>query len=86
MGKGEKPEAIARGMLAVAEGYPTARSARQLAEKHGVSTPVMAELHGLLPESSFQVFAHARHGLPFSHGAQCAQVLRGFLERSGKRA
>ena len=58
---------------------------------HGDGSPfipvsVMAELHGLLPESSFQVFAHARHGLPFSHGAQCAQVLRGFLERSGKRA
>ena len=37
VGRGEKPADIAASMLAVAEGYPTARSAYQLARKHGVS-------------------------------------------------
>lgn len=58
---------------------------------HGDGSPfipvsVMAELHGLLPNSSFQVFEHARHGLPFSHALECSLVLRGFLERTGNQA
>jgi hypothetical protein len=32
-----------------------------------------------LANTRLQVFAHARHGLPFSHAKECAQVLRGFL-------
>jgi len=53
---------------------------------HGDSSPfipvsVMTEMHALLPRSEFQVFAHAKHGLPYSHGAECARVLRAFLER-----
>jgi pimeloyl-ACP methyl ester carboxylesterase len=52
---------------------------------HGDSSPfipvkVMAELQSLLPDARFHVFEHAKHGLPFSHGAQCAKVLREFLE------
>lgn len=48
LGKGEKPSEIAAGMLAVAEGYPTARSAYQLARKHDVSTPVIDEVYSML--------------------------------------
>lgn len=48
VGKGERPEQIAASMLAVAEGYPTARSAYQLARKHDVVTPVIDEVYGML--------------------------------------
>ncbi len=52
---------------------------------HGDSSPyipvsVMADLHERLPDSRLQVFAGARHGLPFSHAAQCARMLRDFLD------
>lgn len=52
---------------------------------HGDSSPfipvaVMADLHALLPQSRLKVFPRARHGLPFSHGRECAETLRGFLE------
>jgi glycerol-3-phosphate dehydrogenase (NAD(P)+) len=47
-GRGEKPAAIAASTPAVAEGYPTARSAYQLARKHGVTTPVIDEVHAML--------------------------------------
>ncbi len=50
MGRGENPEAIAASMVAVAEGYPTARSAYRLAHKHGVVTPVINEVHAMLYE------------------------------------
>jgi len=50
IGKGERPEGIAASTLAVAEGYPTARSAFQLARKHGVTTPVIDEVHAMLYE------------------------------------
>lgn len=52
---------------------------------HGDSSPfipvnITAELHTLLPNSELQIFAHARHGLPLSHGTLCAQALRTFLD------
>ena len=50
VGHGEKPADIAAGMLAVAEGYPTARSAYQLARKHGIVTPVIDEVYAMLYE------------------------------------
>ena len=37
-------------MTAVAEGYPTARSAPQLARKKGVETPIIDEVHAMLYE------------------------------------
>ncbi len=52
---------------------------------HGDSSPfipvnVMVDMHHNLPDSRLQVFAHAKHGLPFSHAKQCAQALREFLD------
>jgi pimeloyl-ACP methyl ester carboxylesterase len=44
---------------------------------------IMAGLREKIAGAELQVFAHAKHGLPLSHGAQCAEVLRGFLERRG---
>jgi pimeloyl-ACP methyl ester carboxylesterase len=46
-----------------------------------VSVELMADLHRLLPRSDLQIFAHARHGLPFSHARACSQALRTFLDR-----
>jgi len=48
IGKGEKPADIAASMLAVAEGYPTARSAYHLARKHNVTTPLLDEVYAML--------------------------------------
>jgi glycerol-3-phosphate dehydrogenase (NAD(P)+) len=50
LGKGEKAEAIVASMTAVAEGYPTARSARELARKHGVEAPIIEEVYAMLYE------------------------------------
>jgi glycerol-3-phosphate dehydrogenase (NAD(P)+) len=50
VGKGEKPAEIAASMLAVAEGYPTARSAYQLARKLKVVTPLIDETYAMLHE------------------------------------
>lgn len=50
-GRGEKPDAVASSMEAIAEGYPTARSAYQLAQRHDVSTPIIAEVYAMLYES-----------------------------------
>ncbi len=50
LGRGEQPQAIAASTLAVAEGYPTARSAHGLARKHGVVTPVIDEVYAMLYE------------------------------------
>ena len=48
VGKGEKPADIASSMLAIAEGYPTARSAYRLAQNHKVVTPVINEVYAML--------------------------------------
>jgi len=48
LGRGEKAEAIVASMVAVAEGYPTARSARELARKHPVETPIIEEVYAML--------------------------------------
>jgi glycerol-3-phosphate dehydrogenase (NAD(P)+) len=50
VGRGEKPKDIAASTLAVAEGYPTARSAYRLARRHDVSTPVIDEVYAMLYE------------------------------------
>lgn len=49
-GRGEKPADVAASTPAIAEGYPTARSAYRLAQRHGVSTPIIAEVYAMLYE------------------------------------
>jgi glycerol-3-phosphate dehydrogenase (NAD(P)+) len=61
VGRGENPADIAASMLAVAEGYPTARSAHHLARKHAVTTPVIDEVHAMLYQG--KNVAHAVHDL-----------------------
>jgi glycerol-3-phosphate dehydrogenase (NAD(P)+) len=50
LGKGEKAEAIVASMTAVAEGYPNARSAYELARNHGVQAPIIEQVHAMLYE------------------------------------
>ncbi len=50
-GRGEKPADVAASMLAIAEGYPTARSAYKLARRHDVSTPIIDQVFAMLYES-----------------------------------
>lgn len=45
-----------------------------------IPVPIMAELHRLLPNAELNVIGHSRHGLPYSHAAQCASLLRTFLD------
>lgn len=45
-----------------------------------IPVSVMAELYNGLPDGELNVFGRSRHGLPFSHAAQCAQALRTFLD------
>jgi pimeloyl-ACP methyl ester carboxylesterase len=46
-----------------------------------IAVDQMAEMHSRLRNSEFHVFNHARHGLPFSHAQECAQVMFEFLTR-----
>lgn len=39
------------------------------------------QLYRGLQDAELHVFGHAKHGLPFSHGHECAAVLRRFLAR-----
>ena len=50
LGRGESLNDLIAGSVSVAEGYPTARAAWQLARRHGVSTPIIDEVHALLYE------------------------------------
>jgi glycerol-3-phosphate dehydrogenase (NAD(P)+) len=50
LGRGEKLADILANSVTVAEGYPTARSAWQLARRHKVSTPILDEVYSLLYE------------------------------------
>ena len=50
LGKGEKLAEILGSMVNVAEGYPTSRSAYQLARKQDASTPVIDEVYHMLYE------------------------------------
>ena len=50
IGQGETPEQVAASMQMVAEGVPTALSAYECARKHGVETPVIDAVYGLLTQ------------------------------------
>jgi pimeloyl-ACP methyl ester carboxylesterase len=43
------------------------------------TTAMAAELKDLVPDAELQVFAHTRHGLPFSHARACAETVERFL-------
>lgn len=40
-----------------------------------------AQLHASLPDAELHVIGHAKHGMSFSHGRECAGILRRFLDR-----
>jgi pimeloyl-ACP methyl ester carboxylesterase len=44
-----------------------------------IPAQVMAAMHAQIPGARLQVFARSKHGLPLSHGADCARTLLGFL-------
>lgn len=48
LGRGECLDDLLARSVSVAEGCPTARSAAQLARRHGVETPIIDEVHALL--------------------------------------
>ena len=50
LGRGKKPDEIVTTSVAIAEGYPTARSAYQLAHKLKISTPIIDEVYAVLYE------------------------------------
>ena len=50
LGRGEKLSDLLANAAHVSEGYPTARSARELARKHQVSTPIIDETYAVLYE------------------------------------
>ncbi len=50
IGRGEKPEVILADSVSVVEGYPTARSAWNLARTRDVSTPIIDEVYAMLHE------------------------------------
>ena len=50
LGRGESPEKILAESVAVAEGYPTARSAHHLAERLAVVTPIIEQVYQVLYE------------------------------------
>ena len=50
LGRGETVAEVLASMVNVAEGYPTARSAWQLARKLGVGTPIIDEVYAMLYE------------------------------------
>lgn len=51
LGRGEKPERIAASTQMVAEGVKTAKSACQLAQRHGVDVPITREVYAILYEA-----------------------------------
>jgi glycerol-3-phosphate dehydrogenase (NAD(P)+) len=50
LGKGETPEQIAASTQMVAEGVKTAKSAWQLAQRHGVDVPITSQVHAIIYE------------------------------------
>jgi pimeloyl-ACP methyl ester carboxylesterase len=81
------PEALltAAGMLAGADLTPELHKATVPTlllhpdDSPFIPVPVMVDLYQKLPAARLQVFAHARHGLPFSHAKACGRNLRRFL-------
>lgn len=51
IGRGESAAEIHAGSVSVAEGYPTSRSAIQLARHHQIPTPIIDEVYAMLHEA-----------------------------------
>lgn len=85
-----EPDAILGGaaMLAGTDLTPElARVSCPVLLLHPDSSPfipveTMAALRRALPDARLQVFAHARHGLPYSHAAECAAAVARFIDES----
>ena len=84
-----EPSAIldAAAMLVGADLAPEiARLACPVLLLHPDSSPfipveTMVALKRALPDAHLQVFAHARHGLPYSHAADCAAAVVRFIDQ-----
>ena len=77
------PELAAAGEAALWQAYDRLQCPTLLLHPDGspfIPVSIMAALHERLPDSELNVFGRSRHGLPFSHAAQCAQSLRTFLD------
>lgn len=48
-----------------------------------VTVDIANTMRKLIPRADLMVFPYARHGLPFSHGEECAVALLNFLNRKG---
>lgn len=46
-----------------------------------ISARIAADLHARIPGAELKIVPHSRHGLPFSHGPECARTLKDFLQR-----
>lgn len=46
-----------------------------------ISVAIVADLKARIAGAEMKVVPHSRHGLPFSHGPECAQALKEFLGR-----
>ena len=51
LGKGGQADELLAAATAAIEGFPTARSAHELARKLGIPCPIIAEVHGMLYEA-----------------------------------
>lgn len=51
LGRGESLAEIAKSMVMIAEGVPTALSARECAKKLGIETPIIDQIHAVLYEN-----------------------------------
>lgn len=46
-----------------------------------IPVAIAAQMHAGMPDAELNVIGHAKHGMPFSRGPECAAILRRFLDR-----
>lgn len=46
-----------------------------------IPAAVAARMHAGIRDAELHIIGYAKHGMPFSHGRECAAILRGFLAR-----
>jgi len=67
-------------------GHDLARITIPVLLLHGENSPFVptdqtVEMHKRLPKNEMHIFGHAKHGLPFSHGHICAEILHQFITK-----